>query len=539
MSNSPNLQLRIVAQAIRAQKSRLASYAGVGTLLYGSSVGLLATSMYLLARASQRPLTVALAELIALTRIFALSRSVSRYLERLISHSIVLRSLAEFRISIFHTLVRQFPQQASELSSGKLLGRITSSIDDIQDLFLRLVGPLVLMSLTALLMLLIGLSILPVAGVLVSVLIMGYAISGAAALRGSGLSKAANERNVRELFEKTASDVMHASDELFLLGVLDDQLQLTSQLSRSMESHGMQKINRLANKSAIANAGAQFALMATLYLSIVAISHRQMAALLVAVMPMAAQAAFEAVHASVSGAALAPWYLNSVSSIPVSEVSQSKTITKRTLAPLEIRFEDVEIQRGENTRIGPKNFVVPGQSRFAILGESGSGKTSIAFAMLGYIKPLQGQIRYLRDTNASNDSGSDIGYVPENPAVLQTSLRGNLQIAADGLTDGEMTEALRAVKLEYLLSRPDGLDQHLGPTGMILSGGERQRLALARVLLASFGTVILDEPSASLDEVTGTSVLKAVLSGFQNKTVIVITHHRSLLANFDYKLELS
>ena len=539
MSNSPNLQLRIVAQAIRAQKSRLASYVAIGTLLYGSSVGLLATSMYLLTRASQRPLTVALGELIALTRIFAISRSVSRYLERLISHSIVLRSLAEFRISIFHALVRQFPQQASELSSGKLLGRITSSVDDIQDLFLRLAGPLVLMAFTAFLMLIIGLSILPVAGILVSILIIGYAISGAAALGGSGASKATTERNVREAFEKTASDVIHASDELFLLGVLDDQLQLTSHLSRSMESHGMQKITSLANRSAMANVGAQFAFLATLYLSILAISHRQMAALLVAVMPMAAQAAFEAVHASVSGAALAPWYLNSVSSIPVSEDIQPKALAKRTLAPLEIHFEDVVIPRGENTRIGPLNFVVPGRSRFAILGESGSGKTSIAFAMLGYINPSQGQILYLRDGKASNDSGSDIGYVPENPAILQTSLRGNLQIAGDGLTDTEMAEAIHAVELGFLLSRPNGLDQHLGPAGIVLSGGERQRLALARVLLASFGTVILDEPSASLDEATGTSVLKAVFSGFQDKTVIVITHHRSLLANFDYKLELS
>lgn len=533
-----NMLLRFMFGSLLANKRRLAGYLSAGTLLYASSIGLIATSVYLISRASLRPPILTLGVLIAGTRYFALSRSVSRYFERLISHSVVLGSLSRLRIAVFRSLVPSFPQEASQLSSGEMLDKVSSSMDDVQNLFIRLVGPLVLLAATAVLVLLFGLAIQPQAGVAIFLAMAIFAVAGVAALGGGGLQAARQEHSARIEFEKDGADLLRANEELFLCGTLGTGLARLAELTAKVEDHDRKRLERAADYGGIAALAAQVTFVATCYLSVRAIGQHQMPALLIAVMPMVAQAAFESVQSVVVGTAACPWHLRSMEALPFDPAAEPGAVTAPSGQALEIRFSEVVLVRSAVATVGPLSLRIPAGSKCAIVGESGSGKTSVAYAMLGYIRPASGDISRIAQSGATGASPADIGYLPENPVVLESSLRSNLAVACPIADDARLADSLNKVSLDYLLQRPGGLDQLLGGYGTQLSGGERQRLGLARLILAGFGTIILDEPTASLDHDTSIRVMDAVLELSNAKTVIVITHDRTLLGPFDQVIEV-
>ncbi len=121
--------------------------------------------------------------------------------------------------------------------------------------------------------------------------------------------------------------------------------------------------------------------------------------------------------------------------------------------------------------------------------------------------------------------------------MLETTLRSNLALAEPSAGASEMRAALTDAALGHLLEGT-GLDTVLGPAGRILSGGERERLALARLLLAGYGTVILDEPTAAVDQATAEEVISTLLRAYRGKTLVVITHQEFLLSRFDQVIHL-
>lgn len=533
-----NDALGLILRAVLEKRPRLAGYVTVGTLYYASAIGLMATSVYLVTRASLKPAILTLGILIAGTRYFAISRSLSRYLERLLSHSLVIGTLVSLRIAVFRALIPLFPQNASTLSSGEALGKISRSIEDAESLLLRVVAPAVLLLGTAVLVLIVGFYIEPSAGLLVFLLMVAFALSTAFAVAGFGIDKASRDYESRVAFEKDGSDLLRGSEELFLMGVLRSKLENLQEISEEMEENNKGRLRRNSNRTGMAGLTAQFAFVATTFLSLRAATAGDLGVLAVAVMPMVAQASFEAVQTVAMGASAAPWYLRSVRELPVGSTMEPELKSEHYGIAPGIRFSDVVLSPSEVSVLGPFRFQITPGSRCAIVGESGSGKTSIAYAMLGYIQPEFGAVSFFGSDSWCGSLRPDIGYMPENPAVLESSLRSNLAIADPNAGDDEMVSALRSVSLDYLAARHGGLDQVLGAFGTELSGGERQRLALARLVLADFSAVVLDEPTASLDRATAVEVMTSVFQAFLGKTVVVITHDRELLELFDQVIEI-
>lgn len=531
--------IAFVARTVSAKRARLIGYAGTGTVLYASSIGLMATSVYLISRAALRPEILTLGILIAGTRYFAISRSVARYFERILSHSAVLGSLSHVRITVLRTLVPRFPQEESRFSSGEMLGKISTSMDDVQNFFLRLVGPLILLASTMLLVLFLGLAVQPLAAALIVAVMGVFGVAGARAARGAGMRLASSEQLARRRLQKSGGDLIRANEELFLAGTLESGLGNLAELSDSLESLGRRKLLRSANRTGAANLAGQLTFAAATFISILATRSLSLDPLMVAVMPMVAMAAFESVQTVAASASMAPWYLESAQELPIDPAAKATVETVPSDVALDITFSQVVISRGAGTTIGPLSFHVPSGSKCAIVGESGAGKTSVAYVILGYLRPASGDVRLAAaDGRFASRLETEIGYVPENPAVLQSSLRSNLALSNPQATERQMAQALEMVSLEHLLTLKGGLDQILGGFATQLSGGERQRLALARLLLADFGTVILDEPTASLDKETALAVMKTTFEVFSGKTVLVITHQQALFGPFDQTIDL-
>ncbi len=178
----------------------------------------------------------------------------------------------------------------------------------------------------------------------------------------------------------------------------------------------------------------------------------------------------------------------------------------------------------------------------AVVGPTGSGKTTVADLLMRFYTPRSGSVT-LNGVDVSELSAHElrrvVGIVPQDTALLNESIRENLQIAAPEADEVELSEAMRAAELhEFAASLPDSYDTVIGDRGVRLSGGQRQRLAIARVLLQDPPLLILDEATSSLDSLTERRIQAALDRASEGRTVIAIAHRLATIINADRVLVL-
>ncbi len=211
----------------------------------------------------------------------------------------------------------------------------------------------------------------------------------------------------------------------------------------------------------------------------------------------------------------------------------------RPLGPVRqgIRFEQVSFRHDREPVLAGVDLFIPAGSFCAILGESGAGKSTMADLMVRFLDPQQGRILIdghdLRQARLA-DLRHEVLLVDQAPYLFNDSIAGNIAFAMDGVPRARIAQAAAAAGLEPLLRRlPQGLDTRTGERGMALSAGERQRIALARALLRDPSVLILDEPTAALDEGTEQRVADGLRAALPQATIVVITHKPALARRAD------
>ena len=184
------------------------------------------------------------------------------------------------------------------------------------------------------------------------------------------------------------------------------------------------------------------------------------------------------------------------------------------------------------------DLVVPAGSTTAIVGRSGSGKSSLARLILRLYAPQQGRIlldgRPIDTIAGAELRGDLIALVSQETALLHETIAGNIALGMPTATRDDILDAARGAQLEALLDTlPDGLDTLVGERGLQLSGGERQRVGIARALLRRPGLYILDEPTSMLDSRTEFEIRKALRTMGAAATTIVIAHRLSTVVDAD------
>lgn len=230
-------------------------------------------------------------------------------------------------------------------------------------------------------------------------------------------------------------------------------------------------------------------------------------------------------HAGMEGVAAA----ESIFKI-LEEPAQTKTQT--TSAPLSdfiIRFENVSLTYN-NGREALKNIsftIVPG-SFTALVGKSGSGKTTVTNLLLKFIEPTEGRI-LLGNTNFNEINPelwrNQVSWISQNPYLFHTTIRENILLAKENATEEEIISAAKSAGIHnFISSLPEGYETFIGERGTRLSGGQAQRIALARAYLKNSPILILDEPTANLDPQTENELVETLEKLTENKTVIMIAH---------------
>ena len=180
-----------------------------------------------------------------------------------------------------------------------------------------------------------------------------------------------------------------------------------------------------------------------------------------------------------------------------------------------------------------------------VSGESGTGKSTLLSVLLGQLTPSAGALEFNGHSVAELDPAQlrkHVSWCPQDSHLFDSTIRANLLIARardDAPTETELTDALTRAGLGGLIGRlPDGLDTRIGSQGSHLSGGERQRLAVARTLLSRAEVVLLDEPTANLDEDTADRLMDDLRSAFADRIVVLVTHHHGDRRDSDQLLPL-
>lgn len=181
---------------------------------------------------------------------------------------------------------------------------------------------------------------------------------------------------------------------------------------------------------------------------------------------------------------------------------------------------------------------IPMRSKIALIGSSGSGKTTLAQLIAGFYEKSSGEIFYNNiPTQELNKSSlrSRVYLVLQMPILFNDSLRFNISMGNESISDAQILQALEVAQLTQMLQKmPEGLDTRVGHHGIRLSGGQRQRLSIARMIIANPSVVIFDESTSALDVHTETKLQLALEPILQDKTVITIAHRLSTVKSVEY-----
>ncbi|MFD7991731.1 thiol reductant ABC exporter subunit CydD [Streptomyces mexicanus] len=526
------------------RRGRLALALLLGSLALASAVGLMATSGWLISRASQHPPVLYLMVAVTATRAFGIGRAVFRYAERLVSHDAVLRMLAETRVAVYRRLERLAPAGLRRLRRGDLLTRLVADVDALQDYWLRWLLPAGTALTVSAASVAFTAWLLPEAG---AVLAAGLLAAGAGVPLLTGAVARRAERRLapaRGTLAIRVTDLLTGTAELTVAGALP------ARAAETRRADGV--LTRIASRAATATAlgDGLTALVSGLTVTAAAlvgaraVADGRLGGVAMAVVVLTPLAAFEAVL----GMPLAVQYRQRVrrSAERVHEVLDAPEPVREPerprqapTTPFPLTLEGLTARHAGQDRdaLDGVHLTLDRGRRVAVVGPSGSGKTTLAQLLLRFLDPSTGSYT-LGGVDARALDGDDVrrlvGLCAQDAHLFDSSVRENLLLAKKDATEAELREALaRARLLEWAESLPDGLDTLVGEYGARLSGGQRQRLALARALLADFPVLVLDEPAEHLDLPTADALTADLLAATEGRTTLLITHRLAGLEAVD------
>lgn len=222
---------------------------------------------------------------------------------------------------------------------------------------------------------------------------------------------------------------------------------------------------------------------------------------------------------------------------PLEVIDSGEQLLARPVAG-EIEFKAVQFRfTGSNAGLSDFSLVVPAGKTTALVGVTGSGKSTVAKLLLRFYESNSGTITLDGiDLNALSllELRSQIGFVGQDVFMFDGTIGDNIRYGNTECTDEQMIAAARAAQaLNFINALPDGMDTMVGERGVKLSGGQRQRLSLARAIVKDPPVLILDEATSAVDNETESEIQLALEEVGRERTVLVIAHRLSTIVNAD------
>jgi len=537
-----SLRATLAFAAPAARRLVLATVLGAGAV--GAGIGLLATSAWLISRASQHPGESALALGIVAVQFFGLSRGLFRYWQRLVAHDAAFCALADLRVVVYERLATLTPDGPPAMRSGDLVARFVGDVESLPDLVVRVICPFAIAGLVGAATVAVEWSLLAQAG-LILLATLALAATAVPWLTGR-LARRREARQAATQGELTAAvvDLVRGAPELAAYGAADAHLRRAATIDARLARIARDNAWTAGVGQALATLLPGLAAVGCLIAGVAAVRAGRLDVVVLAVITVVPLAAFELA----AGLPAATQTLSRVrqSLGRVEEVLNADPLVTDPVAPRPLpSATDTVRVRGLRCRYGDdESWVLDGIDldlvagrRVAVVGRSGAGKSTLAHALLRFVPYAEGSITLggiELDQLTGDDCRRAIGLVAQDAHVFNASLEANLRMAAPEATIDRVRDALRRARLlDWVEDLPAGLDTQVGEDGARLSGGQRQRLAVARALLADFPVLVADEPGEHLDTATADAIVADLLEAADRHAVLLITHRLAGLENVD------
>ncbi|WP_326956360.1 thiol reductant ABC exporter subunit CydD [Amycolatopsis sp. NBC_01286] len=544
---------------------RLFGGAFLGAIALLAGVALTATSGWLIAKASQQPPILTLTVAVVGVRAFGLGRAGLRYVERLVTHDAAFRIAGRLRVRLWKSLVRLGP--ARSLRAGEGQQRLVADVDTVRDLLPRVVSPPLVVALVAAGAIAVQAWVLPAAGWTLAAAVALGLCAPLVALRAERRATSALATGRRDVATRVLV-LFDAAAELLAFGrAVEHRRALAEADTRLVTQARRQAFGAGAAEALVTLACGTAAIVSTAFASQAVAAGRldPVLAPLLALVPLALaevlallppvaqhwdtlkQARHRLTDTPTTGG-----HTNSAPTKPrVGLVAVGPRQTEQRPADIDAARPRTEVAvagsllgefgGGERPSVelcradlgwpdgpvvlrGVDLALAPG-TYAAVVGVSGAGKSTLVAALLGFLSPSRGVVNV----------PDGVAWAPQQPMLAATTVGENLRLARPTATEDELREALHQAALDDV-----GPETVLGSGGSGLSGGQAQRVAVARALLgaSSAGLVLLDEPTAHLDEPTARALreqLRVVLAG---RTVVHVTHRADEAEHADVVLEV-
>ncbi|MCW1874665.1 cysteine/glutathione ABC transporter ATP-binding protein/permease CydC [Erwinia sp. INIA-01] len=472
----------------------------------------------------------------------AISRTVARYVERLVSHDGTFRVLQHLRVFTFSKLLPLSPAGIDRFRQGELLNRLVADVDTLDHLYLRVISPLV-GALVVVAVVTVGLSWLDVglALTLAALMLLTLLLLPPVFYR-AGLPVGQDLTRLRGQYRSGLTRWLQGQAELRLYGA-------AAQFRNALDGTEQQWLNvqlRQASLTGLSQAlvmlmgGIAVTLM--LWLSAAGIGGDPHPGAYIALFVFCALAAFEALG-PVGTAFQHLGHVIASAQRVTQIIEQEPAVTFTATSPQNaggaaVTLRDVSFRYASSDPLALESVSldIASGEHIALLGRTGCGKSTLLQLLTRAWDPQQGEIM-LNGIPLTNWSEADLrsrtSVVTQRVHLFTSTLRDNLLLAAPNASDEELSTALHQVGLDKLLDNEQGLNAWLGEGGRQLSGGELRRLGLARALLHNGDLLLLDEPTEGLDAETEQQILSLLRKVSKGKTLIMVTHRLRGLANFD------
>ena len=466
---------------------------------------LMAASAWLITSASFHPPLSALAIGITLVRAAGLFKAIFRYLDRYLSHEIMFGALTQIQLKLYEKALKIFPLKESNAFEAQMLHELAVWANVAKDRFARVIQPLLS---TALITIAVTAYLFKTIGTMALLLPFSMLLTITIALTFKEPEKV-NDTAYRERL----MDFFEGFEELNAAKSSEEAINKLDEAASDLKRVEQLKRTKTVNSDSfcvIVNtvlmvvvlkelAGKVDVIDLAMWLFILLITFEMFNSL-----PNAARSLFNAECEILSAESECAEIVSS-ESVAVDCALGIENLSFGYSAFKVLNDIQLEVKRGE---------------KIAIIGESGSGKTTLLYLMLGLWQPDSGNILV---------NGS-IAAATVNNYIFSQSVKENFLIIHPNITEEEMLRVLRICRLDNL-----NLDREIGENGKKISGGERNRLQTALALASNSDILILDEPTAGLDKITATEVIKSIIAETNEKdrTLIVITHDLSVAKSMD------
>lgn len=519
----------------RVGLSALYAFLGVA-----SGAMLLFVSGYLISKSSLQPVNIMVVYIpIVSVRAFSIGQAVFPYLEKLVSHDIVLRILARYRQRLYEILEPQAMFLQSRYRTGDMLTLLSDDIERLQDLFIKTMLPAVAgVVIYGAFALVVGLFSLPfmllvlaVLGVLIFLMpLISYYLM---VRHHVGIKRAR-----ANLYDKS-TDAMFGQLDWLVSGRVDNLLQTISKDNNKLTGY-IDKVNRW-------HLYRDFLLQLTIGVAVILMmvwSNSEVKANVFSptiiaaftLMMFAVTDALKPLSTAAEEVSIYDESLQRMNKLSQSEIKEAVFPTWEVEKKAVLHVDNISYRYPASSEqiIDGMSFSIEQGEKVAILGRSGAGKSTLLKLITGIIEPDKGNV-FLGGSKVNREVlGKAMSILNQKPHLFHTTVANNVRIGDDNATDEEIKEALEQAEIgDLIASLPEGMHTQMDEMGKRFSGGERQRIAFARALVQETPMILLDEPTTGLDPITELKLINTFLTAAPDKTIILVTHHLAGAAHMD------